>query len=98
MTLTEEGTITNPTLFTSKPLIRVYGTGTLTVGDRTVEITKVSSYVFIDCDLEECYKGTVNCNGNVKVTDFPVLPPGDTGIGFTEGITKVLITPRGFKV
>lgn len=98
VTFTEEGVITNPTLFTSKPLLRVYGTGTLTVGDKTVEITKVSSYVYIDCDLEECYKGTANCNGNVKVTDFPVLPPGDTGISFSEGITKVIITPRWFVV
>lgn len=63
----QAGTITNPTLFTSNPLIRVHGTGALTVGDRTVEITKVSSYVFIDCDLEECYKGATNCNGKVEV-------------------------------
>lgn len=97
-TFTEAGTMTNPTMFTSNPLIRVYGTGTLTVGDRTVEITKVSSYVFIDCDLEECYKGATNCNGNVRVTDFPILPSGDTGISFSEGITKVLITPRWYVV
>ena len=98
VTFTGDGSIINPTLFTSKPLLRVYGTGILTVGSRTVEITKVSSYVDIDCDMEEAYKGSVNCNGNVKVTDFPEFPSGSTGITLGTGITKVIVTPRWFVV
>ena len=97
-TFTGDGSIINPTLFESKPLLRVYGTGLLTVGSRTVEITKVSSYVDIDCDLEEAYKGTANCNGNIKVTDFPVFPSGNTGITLGEGITKIIVTPRWYVV
>ena len=98
VTFTGDGSIINPTLFTSKPLIRVYGTGVLTVGGKTVEITKCSTYTDLDCDLEEAYKGSANCNGNIKVTDFPVFPSGNTGITLGEGITKIIVTPRWYVV
>ena len=97
-TLTGDGSIINPTCFSSKPLLRVYGTGLLTVGSRTVEITKCSSYTDIDCDLQEAYKGTANCNGNIKVTSFPIFPSGETGITLGGDITKVVITPRWYVV
>lgn len=95
---TATGTIINPTLFNAKPLLRVYGTGILGVGNGTITITAASTYTDIDCEAEECYKDTyaVNCNGNVELSsgDFPVLVPGSNGISLGTGITKVIITPR----
>lgn len=76
----------------------VYGKGILAVGDGSVEITKESSYVDLDCDLEEVYKGATNYIGNCKLTDFPEFGVGGTGITLEEGITKVFITPRWFVV
>lgn len=91
---TADTTITNSYAFASKPLIRIYGTGTLTVGDYTVVVnTIVSSYVDVDCETMQCYEGTTNCNSNVEIDEFPQLEPGDNAITLTD-ITQVDITPR----
>lgn len=97
---TAAGTITNPTQFPSKPLIRVYGYGTLTVGHDSITIASGYSYVDIDSDIQDCYYGIVNANSKVTFhsNDFPELSPGDTGIAFSGNITKVVITPRWYQV
>ena len=90
--------VTNPTLFNSKPLIRVYGSGTLSVGSYQVTIASHSqSYIDIDSDIEDCYCGTTNMNSYVTLQNykFPELAPGANGIEFT-GITSIKITPRWF--
>ena len=85
----------NPTRFTALPLIRVYGTGTLTVGSETVQVTAANGYTDLDCDLQEAYRGSTNCNGNLVLTTggFPVLDPGANTVTWT-GFTGVEITPR----
>jgi phage-related protein len=102
ITFTSSGaSIVNPTRHESKPLIRAYGNGTLTIGSKTVTIAGVSeSYIDIDCETEDAFYNTAANNRNSKVTcsgDFPRLAPGSTGITFS-GITKVIITPRWFVV
>lgn len=94
---TANGQILNPTTQTSKPLIRVYGYGTLGIGEETITIGSHSqSYIDIDCDMMNCYCGAVNCNSYITLAsgDFPVLVPGPNGIAFSGNITKVVITPR----
>lgn len=94
-TLNASGTITNPTRFDSQPLLRVYGTGTLGIGSQSVTITQADSYTDIDCEMMDCYKGSVSKNRYVELSgyNFPVLNPGVNNISLT-GITKVEITPR----
>jgi phage-related protein len=82
----------NPTLFDAKPLIRVYGKGSITVNGETMEWSGSSEYVDIDCDIQDCYYMGANMN-NYVTGDFPVLSPGDNVIAFT-GSTSVRITPR----
>ncbi len=96
ITLTSNGSITNPTLFESKPLIRVYGTGTLGIGSQSVTISQADGYTDIDCEMMDCYKGTASKNEYVTFTDynFPVLQPGVTNFSLGTGITQVDITPR----
>ena len=95
---TENGTIYNPTFFNSKPILRVFGKGVLTIGDYTVTISSESEYDYIniDCDNMECFNGTNNCNALVSINhlDFPILPPGETEIALGEGITEIKIWPR----
>lgn len=80
---------------TAKPLIRVYGKGIVQIGKQTIEILKApTEYIDIDCDIQDCFEGTVNRNSYVSLTDFPVLGPGSNGITLGTGITKVEITPR----
>lgn len=94
-TFTSSGTLVNPTPYTALPLIRVYGTGTLRVGSTTVVINSANTYTDLDCDIQDAFKGSTNCNGNITLSsgDFPTLPAGSTGISFS-GISKVEVTPR----
>lgn len=100
-TFSSSGTITNPTPFDAKPLIRLSGNGTLSVqiGNMTITATNVSFYVDIDCESMNCYKGDVNKNSSVTFSThaFPVLPSGDTGIVPGSG-TTVAITGRWWEL
>ena len=103
ISFTGAGTIKNPTLYTSKPLIRCYGTGTLTVNDVIITITSANGYTDIDSETEAAYKDTAeaNCNGNIAFGDayktFPVLAPGNNTISFT-GFARVDVTPRWWTI
>lgn len=90
--VTSGATVYNPTLFDAKPIIRVYGKGSITVNGETMEWSGSSEYVDIDCDIQDCYYMGANMN-NYVTGDFPVLSPGDNVIAFT-GSTSVRITPR----
>lgn len=102
------GTISNPTRFDAKPLIRVNGSGagTLTIAGAnktySVSLTGVSSYIYLDCDEQNAYR-TAADNQNAKVTitqggDFPRLEAGTNTISWTGGVTSVVITPRWFRI
>lgn len=101
-TLTADGSVYNPTSFDAKPLIRVYGTGQLGVGDETVTIKQAAVYTDLDCEAEDAYKDSAanNCNGNIELSgdSFPVLKAGRNGISLGSGITKVEITPRWWRL
>lgn len=87
--------VSNPTPFEATPLIRVYGTGgELIVGNNIIQIKNIDNYVDIDCDTQNAFKGTVNCNGNIVLDTFPILPEGETGVVFNGDITKIEIIPR----
>lgn len=72
-------TFTNPYGFTAKPLIKMSGTGTITVGDLTITVHELyNSEITIDSETMQCYEGDHNCNLMVTMTDFPVIPPYET--------------------
>jgi phage-related protein len=98
--VTSGGTLTNPTLFAAKPVIRIYGAGTVTVGGITVAVAEgAESYVDVDSLICSCYEGATLRNGIVSLTDhtFPELPAGETGLTFS-GPTKVEVKPRWWRV
>ena len=99
-TLTANGTITNPTLFNSQPLLRVYGTGQLGVNSDTITISAADTYTDIDCEMMDCFKGLVNKNRFVSFTSykFPEFVPGVNSISLGTGITQVEITPRWWRI
>lgn len=99
-TLTADGTITNPTRFNSQPLLRVYGTGTLGVNGDFIRIYQALDYTDIDCEMMDCFRGSVNKNRVVSFTNynFPVLEPGTNYFSLGTGITKVEITPRWWRL
>ena len=92
--------ITNPFPFTSKPLIRIIGTGegslTLTTPNHTAiwTFTEIDGYLDIDSEQMNFYKDTMPMNDTVSGSGFPLLYSGDNGIAFSGDITEVHITPR----
>lgn len=100
ITTSSSVTLSNPTGMPARPLLRVYGTsaGTLIVGGGIVYIDAIDGYVDIDCDLCDCFKGSTNCNGNVRLAEFPTLDAGTTGVSITGGLTSCQITPRWWRL
>lgn len=98
-------TLANPTLFSSKPLLKVTGYGELTIGDVTVEVAQpeTAGDIYIDCDIMESYQlltstpSAVNSLITLSGNEYPVLEPGNNTITYT-GITALSITPRWWRL
>lgn len=97
ITYTSNGTITNPTEMASKPLLRLYGTGTATINGTAITVNSVDQYVDIDCDTMQVFKGTVNKGTAVTMTDFPELVGGENAIAKT-GLSQIIVTPRWWRL
>lgn len=99
VSFTADGTITNPTLFDAKPIIRIYGAGDVGIGSETLTLTQAGTdYVDVDCDIMDAYEGSTNMNQYLQVTDFPVLHAGSNGVTLGTGVTKVEIMPRWYEI
>lgn len=96
---TSPGTLYNPTLFESKPLIRVYGQGELAIDNMTITVTGSYPYVDIDTEIGDCYYGATNANSVVTFSgfDFPTLKPGENIVAYTD-FTDVQVTPRWWRL
>lgn len=94
-TFTAAGTLFNITPFPAAPLITVCGSGEgeIVVGDTTVELSGISEYITLDCDIQDAYKGALNMN-DAMTGSFPLLKEGENIISFSGGITSVKIIPR----
>ena len=98
--LTSGGSITNPTKFASKPLIRIYGTGRVGIGSNSITVTAANTYTDVDCEIMEAFTGTQSRNAYVTIQnqDFPELKPGANGITLGTGVERVVITPRWWRL
>lgn len=94
-------TITNPTEMPSKPLIRCYGAGSISVNGTQINVVAAREYTDIDCDLYDAFYGHENRNAYITFGNadmhFPELSPGDNAISYT-GFTAVQITPRWYRL
>jgi phage-related protein len=98
-------TITNPTLFESKPLIKVTGTGILTINNYALTILGASGQtLYIDCDTQEAWEmvagSKVSRNDYIQNAgeEFPVLASGQNSITIGTGLSNLEITPRWWRV
>lgn len=89
--------IYNPTLFNAKPMIRLYGTGALVIGDYTLVVDNLypKAYIDIDCDLMNAYWEGTNYNRYVSGA-FPELVPGDNAISWAGSSFEII--PRWWEV
>lgn len=92
----------NPTRFTSRPKIRVKGSGngTLTIENGAIVINNLNEYVDIDSELMNCYKGTANKNADVVLPnhEYPTLHSGSNRIDFSGNITAVEVQGRWWTI
>jgi phage-related protein len=86
-------------MYDAKPLIRAYGTGYFSISGIRVNINSANVYTDIDCELQEAYKGTINCNGNITLVngEFPILKSGENLI-VISGLSKIELTPRWWTI
>lgn len=99
--LTSSGAIHNPTLYTARPLIRVYGYGSLGIGSETVTIASHSlPYIDLDCDIEDAYCGATNANRYITLSgkNYPGINSGVVSISLSANISSVVITPRWWMI
>lgn len=82
----------------SLPLIQITGNGpgSLTIGDTTITILRMSETLIFDCEVGNAYKGASNENNNIQINKTtPIkLQSGETKISYSGGITGVSIVPR----
>jgi phage-related protein len=100
ITYTASGTITNPEHTDARPLLKITGTGTCTVGSTVITITEANGPTYIDSDLMEIYDSSFNNRGSyVTMTDnlFPTLAAGENGIQIGD-MTAIEVTPRWWRL
>lgn len=93
-----DGSIFNPTLQTSRPIIRIYGTGSVMIGSQTITVTTAgTNYIDLDCETMDAYEGSYNRNSNIQTGFEQIgLHAGNNGITL-DGVT-VKIMPRWFEI
>lgn len=94
-TLTSPHTICNPGTANSKPVIKIYATGnvTLTINSNVITLKNIVDYVTIDSELMDAYKDTVLKNNDMN-GDFPEFLTGDNAIAWTGAVSKIEIKPN----
>ena len=98
VTVTEPSLLVNPTLFESKPLLRIYGTGTVNINDKYITISAHSfPYIDIDCELMDAFYGSSNANQYVTFSDndYITLKSGNNYIAYGN---QIEVTPRWFEI
>ena len=89
-------TIKNPTQFRAFPLIRLYGSGTLTINGVSLVLNTSASYVDIDCELQEALQAGENLHITLSNGEFPKLSKGINTINWTG--SRIDITPRWYRI
>ena len=97
ISISSSDTVNNPTLFNALPLIEVTGTGTITINDSILELAQNTSTVYIDCEIQDAYEGTINRNSDLTITNgFPVLKPGNNNVVVED--CSINLIPRWWRV
>lgn len=107
-TFTASGTITNPTLFPARPLLKVTGYGALTLGSDSLTIADggggAAQVLYIDCEVQEAWEivlgAKVSRNDYIQYStgEFPVLAAGSNTVTLAGTMSKVEITPRWWRI
>ena len=95
---TIEQFIYNPTSFDAKPLLLVYGNGTITFNGAQITISNNDSYIYIDMETLNAYDLSTNRNDKVSISGNPVLIPGENRINASNTLTDIYLYPRWWTI
>lgn len=98
ITLTSNATIYN-NYMTSKPIIKVLGSGdiTLNINDQKVILKGIDGEIVLDCEVMNAYKEIDNeiiLQNNKMYSEFPILEEGNNKISFTGNVNGIEIIPK----
>lgn len=90
-------TLTNPETISSKPLIWISASGsvTLSINSKSYLISKPGAWsAWIDCDLMVAYQSTLNMIPYLGFDEFPEIVPGASLLTWVGSVTELKIIPR----
>lgn len=97
-TCTAPGSITNRGSIEAEPIIRITGTGnvTLSIGDVGITLTGMSGTVIVDCETGTALAADTGANTQITLPDgvWPAIPTGKSDINWTGAVSEVIIEPN----
>lgn len=87
--LTGGGSITNPTPFDARPIIKVSGSGEIVINGRSIIVQDTVTNFIINCETMEAED-----NSKIYCMDFPVLSGGANVVTCDNTITALSMIPR----
>lgn len=96
ITITEPKTILNIGTIFSEPVIKIYGTGqvTLYLNGENFEIKNMDGYVTINSEIMEVYREDVSQNNVYLADDFPKFAAGENTLNWSGNVQKIEIKPN----
>lgn len=94
------GSLFNPEAFAAKLVITLKGNGDFSLTLQNGEYIKTWNFKGIEdgvvCDSEQMnfYYGTALLNDKVTGDGFPELPPGETVLTVSGGVSEIKVMPR----
>lgn len=94
------GSIFNPEAFAAKPIITLRGSGDFSLTlqnsgyNKTWNFKGISDGVVCDSEQMNFYYGTTLLNDKVTGDGFPELPPGETVLTVSGGVSEIKVMPR----
>ncbi len=94
--LTGSSEIYNPEDWESTPIIKLIGSGdiTLNINGSSFSISNVEDHIELNSELMAAHKGSVLQNSKISFVDFPKLSPGKNDISFSGSVESIEIIPR----
>lgn len=95
-TITAPCTLTNYEKAAALPLIKVYGSGdvTLEINGKAFNLSAVDGYIEIDSERLAVYKDGENASAKTNCQEFPALLPGANSINWRGNVQRLELTPR----
>lgn len=94
------GSLFNPEAFTAKPIITLKGSGDFSLTlqnsgyNKTWNFKDITDGVVCDSEQMNFYYGTTLLNDKAAGDGFPELPPGETVLTVSGGVSEIKVTPR----